>query len=231
MKHILEVCLITATLVASSVACSARQNPEMQKGISVEMAGTMNAVSEPEADRAEAWIITLTNSGQIYFRTTAMTLDQLNEYMKAHTRNRTQKLYIKADARVPYARVEKVLEAGRAAFFETPVLLTAQQEQPQPGAIVPPKGLEVAVGSSFSSGAVATVVELPLEQERPLLKINNDQISWSELESTLKRHFQNGDDKVVLLRADARLPFAQVVLAVDRCHAAGAKVYLAEAGI
>jgi len=71
---------------------------------------------------------------------------------------------------------------------------------------------------------------LPSGQEPPLM-INNDQTCWSALEGTLRQHFQNGDEKLVLLRADAGLPFAEVVLAIDSCRAAGAKVYLPEAGL
>ena len=84
----------------------------------------------------------------------------------------------------------------------------------------------------FTAGTVATVVQLlPSLQGRPLLRINNDETSWPALESTLGRHFQNGDQKTVLLRADTRLPFAEIVRAIDVCNAAGAIVHLAAPGI
>jgi biopolymer transport protein ExbD len=62
------------------------------------------------------------------------------------------------------------------------------------------------------------------EQQKPLLTVNGDEISWSALEGTLRQHFQKGDEKVILLKADERLPFGQVVQVIDTCRATGAKV-------
>jgi biopolymer transport protein ExbD len=74
-------------------------------------------------------------------------------------------------------------------------------------------------------GGVGTVVELLSSgQQRPSLKVNGDEISWSALEHTLRLHFQKGDEKVVLLKADEQLPFGQVVQVIDTCHATGAQV-------
>jgi hypothetical protein len=115
----------------------------------------------------------------------------------------------------------------RTAGVDAPTLLTAQADSPQPGTLAAPKGLEVLLGATLPTGTGATVVELLNSgQESPMLKINNDQISWSALQTTLKQHFQKGDDKVILLKADARLSFAEVVRAVDTCRATGAKVVL-----
>ena len=59
--------------------------------------------------------------------------------MKTHPRNREAKLYIKADARAPFTSVEKVIDVGRQALFQTPVLLTSQREPIAAGTVVPPK--------------------------------------------------------------------------------------------
>jgi hypothetical protein len=113
------------------------------------------------------------------------------------------------------------------------VLLTGQSgqsESPQPGTMVSPKGLDVMVGP-LPSGSVATVLELRNSgQQPPLLTINGDETSWPALESTLRQHFQKGDEKVILLKADGRLPFADVARAIDACHSAEAKVVLAMPG-
>jgi biopolymer transport protein ExbD len=50
--------------------------------------------------------------------------------------------YIKADARVPYAAVVKIIDFAIAAGFKRTVLLTSQSE-PEPRAIAPPKGFTV----------------------------------------------------------------------------------------
>jgi biopolymer transport protein ExbD len=59
-----------------------------------------------------------------------------------------------------------------------------------------------------------------------LLRVNGEEISWSALEGTLRQHFQKGDEKVILLKADQQLPFGQVVQVIDMCRATKAKVVL-----
>jgi biopolymer transport protein ExbD len=227
MNRILEVCLVAVTLAANFTPASHAQSPAMQQGISVQMPQTNSAVPMPEADNEDAWIVTVTADGSMYFGTDPVTAASLADEMKRRPRNREQKLYVKADARTAFAHVERALEAGRSVFFETAVMLTSQAESPVPGTIVSPKGLEVLVGRALPAGTVTTVVQLLNSgRQRPALTINGDEISWSALESTLRRHFQKGDEKVVLLKADARLPFADVVQAVDACRAIGAKVVL-----
>jgi len=193
----------------------------------VQMAHTASAVAYPAADDNDAWIVVVTADGDLYFGVKPVTPDQLLEEMKATPRQRDAKLYIKADARAPFANVVRVLQAGREVAFEAPVLLTAQSVSPAPGTVVPPNGLEVLVGPSLPAGTVATVVQLLNSgQHRPLLKVNGDEISWSALEGTLRQHFQKGDEKVILLKADEQLPFGQVVQVIDMCRATQAKVVL-----
>jgi biopolymer transport protein ExbD len=209
--------------------CHAQQ---LRQGISVQMAPTTHAAAYLAADNADAWIIALTAESQLYFGVKPVTPDQLAEEMKATPRHRDQNLYIKADARVPFANVVSVLQAGREVGFEAPVLLTAQPVSTAPGTMVPPNGLEVLVGPSLPAGMVATVVQLVNSgQQRPLLRVNGDEISWSALETTLRRHFQKGDEKVIALKADEHLPFGQVVQVIDMCRATGAKVVVDTSGL
>ena len=223
MKCLLPVSLIVAI---SAALCASAQSPALRKGVSVQMAVTRNASPMPEADNEDAWIVTVTADGKLFFGADPMTPEELTQWMTTHPRNRDATLYIKADARAPFASVQKVLEIGRAMQFETPVLLTAQAEHIAPGTMVPPKGLGVSVGPASPSG-VATVVQLSNSgNPQPALSINGDEISWSALEATLRRHFEKGDPKVILLKADQRLPFAQVAQAIDACRATGAQINL-----
>jgi biopolymer transport protein ExbD len=229
MKYVLEVCLI-ALAAGSFVPPTAAQALAMQQGISVELVPTHNASAVPDADGEDAFIATVTENSLVYLGVNLITLPELAEKARSTPFKRGQAIYIKADARTPYATVSRVLQATGGPIPQ--VLLTSQPASAESSTIVPPEGLNVSVGSTFPSGTVATVVQLfPSLQGRPLLKINNDEISWSALESTLRRHFQKGDEKTVLLRADTRLPFADVVHAVDACRAAGAAVHLAAPGI
>jgi biopolymer transport protein ExbD len=235
MKYALYVCLAAAICTGVALQSAIRQSVAhaqtraMQKGVSVEMASATNAQAWPQADDNEAWVVTVDSTGRLYFRADAMMPEELKQWMIRHPRRRDQKLYIKVDARAPYATVQTALDAASAAEFAQPVLLVNQpNSSARPGAVVPPKGLEVIIGSGTPSGTVATVAELILRGQQSLLRINNDEIPRSALGETLKQHFEKGDDKVVLLKANGRLPFAEVVYAIDSCRAAGATVYLAE---
>lgn len=227
MSYMRFVCLLASTLMTAAVLMVVAQSPTLQRGVSVQMAVTNNASSMPEADYNDAWVVTVTADGSPYFAADPMTPESLVDWMKSHPRNREAKLYIKADARAPFAVVEEVIEAGRTVFFDAPVLLTTQPGSAGPGTPMAPRGLEVQVGP-LPTTTVATVVELfSSGQQPPILKINSDQIAWSALQTTLMQHFQKGDEKVILLKADARLPFADVVHAIDICRATGARIVLA----
>lgn len=200
---------------------------QLRQGVAVQMAHTASAVAYPAADNNDAWIVAVTADGDLYFGVKPVTPDQLLEEMKATPRQRDARLYVKADARAPFANVERVLEAGREVAFGAPVLLTAQSVSPAPGTVVPPNGLEVLIGPALPAGGFATVVQLLNSgQQKPLLRINGDEISWSALEGTLRQHFQKGDEKVILLKADEQLLFGQVVQVIDTCRRTGAKVVL-----
>jgi hypothetical protein len=130
----------------------------------------------PDADNADAWIISVTDNGTVYLGIDPITPAALANEMKGRLRDREQQLYIKADARTPYADVMRVLEAVRSAGVAGPTLLTAQQELPAPGSIVPPKGLEVNLDAPSSSGSIMVQV-LSSGQQSPTLRINHQTVS------------------------------------------------------
>ena len=129
--------VVTITLTAP---LSAAQG--MQKGISVELAPTTSAVPVPDADNRDALIITVTESGKLYFGIDAVAPDSVAKRLKDR-QSHTQNLYIKADARAPYASVVKVVDAARAAGVAGVILLTAQPKASQSGALVSPDGIEI----------------------------------------------------------------------------------------
>jgi len=231
MKCLLSVCLTAAVATAGELALmNVMQSPSLQKGVSVQMVVTSNAAAMPEADNKNAWIVAVVRDGSLFFGTEKLTADGLAEAMKSRPRNRDQKLYIKADARTPFASVEKVLEVGREAFFDSSVLLTSQATPAPPGTIVPPKGLEVQVGPSGTSDSPMVRV-LDSEQEKAMVEINNQRISLTSLPNALSQAFQNRENKVVLVTAGGNLPFADVVHVIDACRAAGARVIVDTLGL
>jgi biopolymer transport protein ExbD len=164
----------------------------------------------------------------VYLGINPSTPAALAEQIEGRLSGREQKVYLKADARAPYADVVTILGAASTAGVEAPILLTNQPESPEPGTVVAPKGLEVLVGLPSPSGSESTVVEvLNSEQRWPMLKVNHEQIPWTALESTLSKLLQNRTEKVVLVKADGRLPFAQVVHVIDMCRSTQANVVLA----
>lgn len=212
---------------------TARTAQTMQKGIYVELPVTSNAIPMPDADREDSLIVSVTDDGIVYFGVNPIAPAALAEKVKGGLPNRIQKkFFIKADARTPYGNVVKVLDAVRTAGVEAPNLLTAQPDSSGLGTLVPPKGLEVLVGPPLPSGSEATVVQVLNSGQRwPTLKINNEHILWATLQSTLRQLFQNRSEKVVLVKAEGTLPFADVVDVTDMCRSAGATVVLVTPGL
>jgi biopolymer transport protein ExbD len=201
------------------------QSPTLQKGVSVQMAGTSNATAMPAADNDGAWIVTIGADGKLYFGADPIDAEGLTNDMKIHPRNRDAKLYIKGDARVAFSSIEKVMEIGRAAYFESAVFLTKQNETSALGKMVAPQGLEALLTSAPSD---AVVVELR-NSGQPSLKVNDQEIAPSSLQTALNQSLQNRSERTVEIKADGSLPFAQVAQVIDACASVKAKVVLTPA--
>ena len=113
------------------------------------MAVTRNAVAVPDADTQEALVVALTVDGTAYLRTDRLPPPALADTVRRLLSTRKEKtLYIKADARVPYARLVEVIDAVQNSGVEGLTLLTAQQDAGERGErLVAPKGLEMRVGN------------------------------------------------------------------------------------
>ena len=57
--------------------------------------------------------------------------------------------------------------------------------------------------------------------DRPNLKINQDDVSWDNLESRLSEIFKTRAEKVMFVKADTDLPFQDVAQVIDLAHGAG----------
>ena len=256
MKHVFEVCLVALALTTISIRATAQspvvpappsstaswdgsmnlaapsataQPPQaMQKGISVQLPIAGNAVAMPNADQEDSLIVSVTDDGIVYFGVDPINPSPLAEKLKQSLSNRPdKKLYIKADARTPYANVLKVLEALRSANVDATNLLTGQRGSSEMETPSPPYGLVVLVGPPVPPGSQTTMVQLLNSGQRsPTLKIGGDDIPWTSLQSRLSQLFQNRSLKVVLVKADGTLPFADVVNVIDVSRSTGAQVVL-----
>jgi biopolymer transport protein ExbD len=104
----------------------------------------------PDADNENAFIVTVTHDGTVYFGVNRIALPDLKEKIRSTPLQRGQKIYIKADARTPYARVLEVLDATSTGGMAPQVLLTAHTGPSTPGA-VPPEGVEVQLGPQLKN--------------------------------------------------------------------------------
>ena len=142
-----KVWTVALLIVVTTMSAAPRSTAQaMQKGISVELAPTSSAEPVPDADKQDALIIAVTDVGKLYFGIDPVTPDLLAEKLKSRASHGTQRLYIKADARAPYAYVVKVLDAARTAGVADVTLLTTQPKMKQAGSIVFPEGIEMELG-------------------------------------------------------------------------------------
>lgn len=122
-------------------------NVPLQAGVSVQLPVTGSAVAVPKADSREALVVALTADGATYLGVNRLATSALAERVKNLLSARDDKtLYIKADARVPYARVIEVIDAVRNTGVDALTFLTAQQDRVgQASGPVASKGLEMRV--------------------------------------------------------------------------------------
>jgi len=133
-----------AALPGAVFSQSTAQVP-LRAGVSVQLPVTGNAVAVPKADNQDALVVALTADGATYLGVDRVATSALADRVKTLLSARSDKtLYIKADARVPYARVVEVMDAVRNSGVDLLTFLTAQQDigGSRP---VAPKGLEMRV--------------------------------------------------------------------------------------
>ena len=149
MSRTLNACLVS--LMAGLPGAVLAQQPggltPLQRGVSVQMPVTRNAVAIPAADTQDALVVALTAYGTVYLRDDRLPTPALADRVRSTLSTRSEKtLYIKADARVPYARLVEVIDALQTSGVEGLTLLSTQQDVADQGSrLVPSKGLEMRV--------------------------------------------------------------------------------------
>ena len=150
MNRRFDACLVSLMMAAIPGAVVAQQaggSVPLHRGVSVQMPVTRNAVAVPNADTQDALVVALTADGTTYLRADPLPTPALADRVRSILSTRNEKtLYIKADARVPYARLVEVIDAMQRSGVEGVTLLTAQQDAADQGnRVVPPKGLQMRV--------------------------------------------------------------------------------------
>jgi biopolymer transport protein ExbD/biopolymer transport protein TolR len=150
MNRKLEAWLVSLMMAAMPGVLLAQQSGgvvPLQRGVSVQMAVTRNAVAVPDADTQDALVVALTADGTTYLRADRLPTPALVERVRNVLSTRNEKtLYIKADARVPYARLIEVIDALQTSGVEGLTLLTAQDDATdRRDKLALPRGLEMRV--------------------------------------------------------------------------------------
>ncbi len=103
--------------------------PLLSKSVPLDMAKARNPITMGDADKEDAVIVAITRDGQTYLSPGLQKLppDQLTQKVKDLLTNRAEKtVFIKADARAKYERVEEVVDDLRAGGVDQLGLLTDQ---------------------------------------------------------------------------------------------------------
>jgi biopolymer transport protein ExbD/biopolymer transport protein TolR len=148
MNRLLEACFVSLTMAAipGAVFAQAGATIPLQRGVSVQLPVTTNAVAIPNADRQDALVVALTADGDVYLGGDPLPTPALADRVRSILSSRNEKtLYIKADARARYARLIEVIDAVRNSGVEGLAFLTAQRDAADPRTLVPPKGLEMRI--------------------------------------------------------------------------------------
>ena len=138
--------LASLTLAAAG-AVFAQSTVPLQRGVSVQLPVTSNAVTVPNADNQDAVVVAITADGATYLGVDRLATPALADRVRNMLSTRNDRtLYIKVDARVPSARLVEVIDAVRNSGVDGVTLLTAQQDTADQGRrIVAPKGLPMRV--------------------------------------------------------------------------------------
>ncbi len=103
--------------------------PLLNKGITVDKAKTRNPIVMSDAEKEDAVLVAVTRDGKVYLSpgVTQVIADQLPQKVRDLLTNKTNKtVYIRADARAKYEKVEEVVDNLRAAGVDSVGLLTEQ---------------------------------------------------------------------------------------------------------
>jgi biopolymer transport protein TolR len=91
-----------------------------------------------------------------------------------------------------------------------------------------PKGLDALVpqppkdqSKQPPSTDRTVVIQVMKASGQPALKINQEDVSWDKLQGRLEEIYKTRAEKVVFVKADTDLPFADVAQVIDVAHSAG----------
>jgi len=104
--------------------------PMLQKGVSVDMAKTLNPRSIPDADKEDAVVVAVSRDGRIYLGKDQLDIKDLQKKVGAMIADKEDKtVYLKSDSRAKFDQVVKVVNEIRGAGVDKLGLLTDKVPQ------------------------------------------------------------------------------------------------------
>jgi biopolymer transport protein ExbD len=99
--------------------------PMLTKGITVDLAKTMNPIAMPNADKEDAVLVAVSRDGRAYLGSSQISTADLTTKVKDLLSSRLDKTcYVKSDSRARYEKVVEVVDNLRAAGVDNIGLLT-----------------------------------------------------------------------------------------------------------
>src|SRR5580704_3883405 len=115
--------------------------PMLTKGLSVELAKVTNPNDMPDADKDDAVIVGISQSGDIYLGNTKTDVSQIADQVRDRISNKLDKtVFVKSDGRAKYGDVVKVVDEIRSAGVDNVGLITDRAENSRRTAPPPPAG-------------------------------------------------------------------------------------------
>ncbi len=236
MNYLIRASVVALALIVFSAVPGVAQTPELRAGVSVQMPVTSNAVAVTDADRPGSLIVAVSRNGAAYLEITPVDPASLEQKLKSALAGREKKtVYLKGDARTPFAGVARIMEAAARAGADPTVLLTEQRDPSDAGKRpLPPKGLAVQYGGAAAgSGPRPAPRLIRIEagnsgQGALALKIDNEQTSLPSVPAAIAQRLRNDRASGIAIEADGSLPFGEVVRVVDACSSSGVKISVAE---
>lgn len=104
--------------------------PNMQEGITVNMAKAKNALEEPLVDSDDAVQLTLTRTGEVWLNDALVPDEELLQKLQDRFTEPGKPLFIKSDIAVPYRKVVEIVNKAREAGIERIGLMVDREQAP-----------------------------------------------------------------------------------------------------
>jgi biopolymer transport protein ExbD/biopolymer transport protein TolR len=99
-------------------------------GVPIDLARTSNAIRMPDAEKADALIVSVMRDGKMFLGSESVSSEALSQRVRDQVVNRVNKtVYVRADARAKYGSLVEAVEDVRAAGVDQLGLLTEQRQR------------------------------------------------------------------------------------------------------